>query len=106
MASTTLLPAGTAATPPKRYRLPGIKREGIAQLSLLETALWPLQGGKLPANKFETAYAFSTPAGRKNASVTVRAASGLQPIDELILWGLLGATFGRLDAEPVLLATP
>ena len=27
--------------------LPGIEREGIAQLSLLETALWPLQGGKL-----------------------------------------------------------
>src|SRR6478672_4045825 len=35
----------------QRYRLPGIEREGVAQLSLLETALWPLQGGKLPAGK-------------------------------------------------------
>ena len=34
----------------KRYRLPGIEREGIAQLSLLETALWPLQGGTIPGN--------------------------------------------------------
>ena len=48
-------------TPSKRYRLPGIEREGIAQLSLLETALWPLQGGKLPSQKFETTYSFATP---------------------------------------------
>ena len=38
--------------------------------------------------------------------MTVRAAAGLQPADELILWGLLGATLRRQDAEPVLLATP
>src|SRR5437016_7103591 len=106
MTPTQLLPIGTAANPLKRYRLPGIEREGIAQLSLLETALWPLQGGKLPSNTFETQYAFMTAAGRKNATVTVRAASGLQPNDELMLWGLLGATLSRKDAEPVLLATP
>src|SRR5438874_8331566 len=94
---------GAVTTAQKRYRLPGIEREGIAQLSLLETALWPLQGGKLPSNKFETSYAFTTTAGRKNASVTVRTASGLQSIDELILWGLLGATLARFDAEPLLL---
>src|SRR5205814_10205230 len=64
------------------------------------------QGGKLPSNKFETEYSFTTAAGRKTARVTVRAASGFQPIDELILWGLLGATLSRQDAEPVLLATP
>ena len=92
---------------PKRYRLPGIEREGIAQLSLLETALWPLQGGTLPAKFLRDARIRSPrrPAA-KTASVTVRAAAGLQPIDELILWGLLGATLGRHDAEPVLLATP
>ena len=49
----------------KRYRMPGIEREGIAQLSLLETALWPLQGGKLPSNRFDTEYSYSTPTGRK-----------------------------------------
>lgn len=96
----------SATATPKRYRLPGIEREGIAQLSLLETALWPLQGGKLPTHKFESTYAFSTAAGRKNATVTVRAPAGLQSSDELILWGLLGATLARPDSEPVLLATP
>src|SRR5947207_3477095 len=89
----------------KRYRLPGIEREGIAQLSLLETALWPLQGGKLPGNQFQTAYDFTTQAGRNQATVTVRAGLGLQPTDELILWGLLGATLRRAEADPVLLAT-
>ena len=106
MTPTQVLPAGTVANPLKRYRLPGIEREGIAQLSLLETALWPLQGGKLPGSRFDTEYGFMTAAGRKKATVTVRAASGLQPIDELILWGLLGATLRRKDAEPTLLATP
>ena len=106
MTATPSPRVGTIAPSLKRYRLPGIEREGIAQLSLLETALWPLQGGKLPDNKFETQYAFTAAAGRKNASVTVRAASGLQPIDELILWGLLGATLRGKDAQPLLLATP
>src|SRR6266404_4265645 len=100
MTSTELLPVGTVASPLKRYRLPGIEREGIAQLSLLETALWPLQGGKLPDNTFETSYDYSVAAGRKTARVSVRAALGLEPIDELILWGLLGATFARRDGEP------
>ncbi len=91
---------------PNRYRLPGIEREGIAQLSLLETALWPLEGGRLPDNAFSTRYSYSTKDGRKNADVTVRAGAGLQTIDELILWGLLGATLCRQDPQPVLLATP
>src|SRR5437588_9707001 len=95
--------SGTTTPASKRYRLPGIEREGIAQLSLLETALWPLQGGKLPSQQFETTYAFATPAGQKRASVTVRSPLGLQPIDEYILWGLLGATLDRPDAEPMLL---
>jgi hypothetical protein len=96
--------SGTAT--PKRYRLPGIQRDGVAQLSLLETALWPLQGGTLPGNSFETTYEYSTAVGRKTARVTVRAALGLQPIDELVLWGLLAATAPRPDVEPMLLATP
>ena len=92
--------------PNKPYRMPGIEREGIAQLSLLETALWPLQGGKLSKNEFVTSYDFSSPAGRTTATVTVRSSLGLQSIDEYILWGLLGATMSRPDADPVLMATP
>src|SRR5947209_1528608 len=106
MTPTASIARPTTASTSKRYRLPGIEREGIAQLSLLETALWPLQGGKLPSNQFQTNYDFSTPAGRTTATVTVRAPLGLQPTDELILWGLLGATLSRNAAEPVLLATP
>ena len=51
MTSTEVQTVGPVAHPLKRYRLPGIEREGIAQLSLLETALWPLQGGKLTCNR-------------------------------------------------------
>lgn len=98
--------SGSTTVAAKSYRLPGTEREGIAQLSLLETALWPLQGGMLPAQKFETSYAFTTVAGRKTANVTVRAPLGLQTIDEYVLWGLLGATLCRQNPEPVLLATP
>jgi hypothetical protein len=75
-------------------------------LSLLETALWPLQGGKLRNQEFVTSYSFTTPQGRSIAEVTVRSPLGLQSIDEYILWGLLGATLSRFEAEPVLLATP
>ncbi len=80
MTPTQLLPAGTVANPLKRYRLPGIEREGIAQLSLLETALWPLQGGKLPGSKFETQYTFATSTARTPATVTVRAPSGFSRV--------------------------
>lgn len=106
MTSTITSPAGVQGKPANRYRLPGIEREGIAQLSLLETALWPLQGGKLEQGTFATDYGYTTPAGRKTATVTVRAPCGFQAYDELVLWGLLGATLGRQDGEPVLLATP
>src|SRR5213078_2312308 len=96
----------TSTTATNRYRLPGIEREGIAQLSLLETALWPLQGGKLPSGKFETSYAYTVHGKRMKAEVTVRTAMGLQPTDELMLWGLLGATLSFKDADPLLVATP
>lgn len=105
-APTTATGNESPVTSTGRYRLPGIEREGIAQLSLLETALWPLQGGKLPADTFQTAYAFTTPAGKSQASVIVRAPLGLQPVDELVLWGLLGATLDWKDPDPVLHATP
>jgi hypothetical protein len=91
--------------PSKRYRLPGIEREGVAQLSLLETALWPLQDrGRTSA--FHPKYSYATPEGRKTAHVTVRSGLGLKDFDEFVLWGLLGATLQRRDDDPVLMATP
>lgn len=88
-----------------RYRLPGIEREGIAQLSLLETALWPLSG-KFESSVFETSYSYMTKTGPVKANVKVLSTMGLQNIDEFVLWGLLGATLSRAKAEATLLATP
>lgn len=97
----------TNGTPLKnRYRLPGIKREGIAQLSFLETALWPLRGGKLPDSTFETTYTFTANGGRQSAHVSVFSPDGLQSIDEYILWGLLGLSLDRSHPVSTLLATP
>ena len=60
----------TKAASTNRYRLPGIEREGIAQLSLLETALWPLSG-KLEASVFATSYSYMTKTGPVRATVKV-----------------------------------
>lgn len=89
-----------------RYRLPGIDREGIAQLSLLETALWPLKGGKQEGATFDTTYTFKTGDERRQARVSVYAPLGLQSIDEYVLWGLLGLSLSRPQPETTLLATP
>jgi len=102
----TIARTGRDPTSGKRYRLPGITREGIAQLSLLETALWPLKGGVRDAATFDTAYTFKTGEDKQDAGVSVYAPLGLQSIDEFILWGLLGMSLSRQQSEPTLLATP
>src|SRR5436309_2539935 len=91
---------------PRRYRLPGIEREGIAQLSILETALWPLRGGKLSSSLFASTYEFSVGDKRQTANVTTYSPEGLQSIDEYVLWGLLGLSLDRPQPESTLLATP
>lgn len=93
-------------TSEKRYRLPGISREGIAQLSLLETALWPLKGGKRDSTMFDTNYSFKVGNQQSTATVSVYAPLGLQSIDEYVLWGLLAICLSRKPSEPALLATP
>ena len=65
-----------------RYRLPGIVREGIAQLSLLETALWPLKGGAKKTTTFDTTYHFKVGDEKREARVSVSAPLWLQSIDE------------------------
>ena len=80
----------------------------MAQLSLVETALWPLGPKTADGPIHETTYSFSNDSAghRERALVRVRAPLGLQPSDEYILWGLLGLTLDRPDPERVLLATP
>ncbi len=89
-----------------RYRLPGIVREGIAQLSLLETALWPLKGGARETTTFDTTYHFKVGDEKREARVSVSAPLGLQSIDEYILWGLLGTSLSHKQNDHTLLATP
>lgn len=104
-ASTIKTGEATNATA-KRYRLPGIAREGIAQLSLLETALWPLKGGSRDTSTFETTYKFKVGKEQRDARVSVYAPLGLQSIDEYILWGLLGTSISRTQQDRTLLASP
>src|SRR5438445_6777920 len=99
MTSTKPAMTGTTSEMGKRYRLPGIDRQGIAQLSLLETALWPLKGGKLTGSTFDTDYTYKSESGRQEAHVSVFSPDGLQPNDEYILWGLLGISLDRPQAE-------
>lgn len=106
MSAPTATSGPQIQTSSKRYRLPGITREGIAQLSLLETALWPLQGGVIDGGTFETSYRFTTEGQQRESRVSVYAPHGLQSIDEYILWGLLGICLSRTQPEPTLLATP
>lgn len=97
----------TGTEPPaKRYRLPGIEHEGIAQLSLIETALWPLQGGQVAGSVFETSYSFKAAGESKPAHVRVYAPQGLQTFDEYLLWGLLALSLSRREADGTLVATP
>jgi hypothetical protein len=97
---------GHQSTSTKRYRLPGIDREGIAQLSLLETALWPLKGGPRNVATFDTSYKFKAGTETRQAHVSVYAPLGLQNIDEYVLWGLMGMSLSRTHPDPVLMATP
>ena len=98
--------SSTDAATAKRYRLPGIVREGIAQLSLLETALWPLRGGSREKSTFDTTYHFKVGDDKREAFVSVSAPLGLQSIDEYILWGLLGTSLSHKQNDHTLLATP
>jgi hypothetical protein len=74
--SATPTSVGTPSKNP--YRLPGIEREGIAQLSLLETALWPLSG-KLASSVFETSYSYMTRC-RQRPLLAYRMESGVLPL--------------------------
>lgn len=80
---------------------------GMSQVSIVETALSPLdyQPGTTLKHTSEFVY-FTSDRKRHAGQVTVTAPEGLSPTDELILYGLLAITFA--DRSPVLelTATP
>lgn len=96
-----------------RFRSPGSIRAGVAQISLLETALWPLDADSVEGVDYQTRY-FFTPATTQNpgsakrevAKVQVRAPLRLHAGDEYYLWGLLSLTMEREDSDAKLIATP
>ncbi len=106
MTDTTAAATGVLNKSKPRYRRPGVEREGAAQLTLLETALWPINPFLWPRPAYETTFPYRAPTGPKTASVIVRAPLGLQSFDEMCLWGLLGATMKQFTDGSTLLATP
>ena len=106
MTSTTQNSGTEKSASTQRYRLPGIVREGIAQLSILETALWPVQGGQRASFTFDSRYKYTVEKQQRDAQVSVYAPLGLESVDEYILWGLLGLSLSHKHPDPTLLATP
>jgi len=110
-------PSSDAARPTQSQRrfARGADRScGIAQLSLLETALCPLDSRFSTGGFVHRAKYFYTPKPaapdqkprRKAANVRVSAPLGLLPNDEYNLWALLTLTFGAPEPESRLMATP
>jgi len=77
------------------------------QLSVIETALSPLDPTLLKRNSFETHYGYTDGAGeRQRAIVKVGYAfEPLKPNDDFILWSLLSLTLDHSDNH-ILTATP
>jgi hypothetical protein len=101
--TTRQVPAGTDL----KSRHGKIEQLGYAQLSVIETALSPLDPSLLDHNFFETHFSYTNAAGeRQRASVRVGYAfQPLKPNDDFILWSLLSLTL-RHSTNHVLTATP
>jgi hypothetical protein len=88
-----------------RHRLPGIEQLGYAQLSVIETALWPL-ANTVSQNVFETGFSYTNKEGsRERARVEIAAIEPLKPNDDYVLWALLSLVL-RHSQNNVLTAPP
>jgi hypothetical protein len=82
---------------------------GLAQLSLVEHALCPLDRitDLTQPGVYHSGYFYTDHDGRRKfAEVTVRSPGGLSPGDEYYLWGLLALTFAQPAPSIELWATP
>jgi hypothetical protein len=82
---------------------------GVAQLSLVEHALCPLDatGSLAKAGVFESQYSYTDASRRRRrAEVRVTCPEGLSASDEFYLWGLLGLTFSQPGPTLDFYATP
>lgn len=90
-----------------RFRLPGIEQLGYAQLSVIETALYPLDRGGRSVASFATSYRYTDAAGVRQRA-NVRVGSAFEPLkanDDFYLWSLLSLTLRHSDNH-VLTASP
>lgn len=95
-----------ARRPQRRFKLPPIDKTGHAQLSVIETALWPLDPSIVDGPVWQTAYDFGSRKSRQRANVRVFSPLGFQPTDNYPLWALLSLTFDKCGDEPLLLTNP
>lgn len=92
---------------PSRFRLPGIEQVGYAQLSLIETALYPLDRGPKQSTSFSTSYCYTDSAGNRQRA-EVKVGSAFEPLkanDDYFLWSLLSLTLRHSESH-VLAASP
>lgn len=97
---------GIRRRPPRRFQRPAFTKAGHAQLSIIETALWPLDPSVVEGPVWETGYSFGPRSKRQKASVRVFSPLGFQPTDNYPLWALLSLTFDKCGDEPLLLTNP
>lgn len=96
---------------PAQSKAHGARREppGLAQLSLVEHALCPLDANFSIRGSYlyESHYGYTDTAGkRQRANVRITYPNGLSANDELYLWGLIGLTFAQTQPTPQFYATP
>lgn len=107
LSQTKLQTANRDSDQPSRRVRP--LHSGLAQLSIVEHALCPLdRNASLHGNRFnEAAYRFTDSSGtRRTAKVRVNYPLGLVASDEFYLWGLLALTLSQADKSNELHATP
>jgi hypothetical protein len=86
----------------------GVATAGLAQLSLIEHALCPLDTkvSLQDGLRYSTGFYYGPSGNRRFANVTVSAGHGLSASDELFLWGLLALTLAEDDGGIEFWATP
>lgn len=92
----------------KSFRTVGI-HSGIAQLSLLEHSLCPLdiRTSLTPGLSHQACYRYNDAIGqRRTATAKLHLPLGLSSADEFTLWGLLALTLREPEAESHFAATP
>ncbi|WP_145944464.1 hypothetical protein [Fuerstiella marisgermanici] len=93
----------------KNRRQTASSSAGLAQLSLLEHSLCPLdtKTSLTEGLAHEACYRYTTAAGQRcTATAKLHLPLGLSPADEFTLWGLLALTLRQSQPDPHFAATP